>query len=150
MLPNRPQLLQPEDIDNESVGSSFIRHIVVPLDGSTLSETAVVPATELARATGAELVFTEVVKLPVYGMDMGGVGYGSVHYAEELDTRLMEENAGRYLQTFAKGAESAGLKARAVWFVLAIQSLQIVSEASAAEGSIIAMATHGAAVSNAG
>lgn len=136
-------ILQPEDITDESVGAGFVRHIVVPLDGSILSEQAVMPATELARATGAEIVFTEVVRLPVYGMDMGGVGYGSVHYAEDLDTKLQEENATRYLNGFVDNAESAGLKARAQVRV-GNPSIQIVAEAAANEGSIIVMATHGA------
>lgn len=136
-------VLQPEDITDESVGAGFVRHIVVPLDGSTLSETAVAPATGLAKATGAEIVFTEVVKLPVYGMDMGGVGYGSVHYAEELDTKLQEETATRYLQGFVEDAETAGIKARAQVRV-GNPSIQIVDEAAASEGSIVVMATHGA------
>ena len=136
-------ILQPEDITDEAVGAGFIRNIVVPLDGSTLSETAVAPATALAQAAGAELVFTEVVKLPGYGMDMGGVGYGSVHYAEELDTKLQEETATRYLQEFVENAESAGVKAHAQVRV-GNPSIQIVDEAAAAEGSVIVMATHGA------
>jgi nucleotide-binding universal stress UspA family protein len=136
-------ILQPEDITDEAVGTGFIQHVVVPLDGSTLSETAVAPATVLAQATGAELVFTEVVKLPVYGVDMGGVGYGSVHYAEVLDTKLQEEVAMRYLQGFVEDAETAGLKARAQVRV-GNPSIQIVDEAAATEGSVIVMATHGA------
>lgn len=135
-------ILQPEDLTDASLGSGFVQHIVVPLDGSTISESAVEPASELARATGAELVFTEVVKLPVYGMDMGGLGYGSVHYAEEMDTKLQEESAQRYLQRFVEDAETAGLKARAQVRV-GNPSIQIVDEA-AAEGSIVVMATHGA------
>lgn len=136
-------ILQPEDITDESVGAGFIRHIVVPLDGSVLSEQAVMPASELARATGAELVFTEVVRLPVYGVDMGGVGYGSVHYAEDLDTKLQEENAARYLNGFVENAESSGLKARAQVRV-GNPSIQIVNQAAEDEGSVIVMATHGA------
>jgi nucleotide-binding universal stress UspA family protein len=136
-------ILQPEDIDDASVGSGFIRHIIVPLDGSTLSEDAVGPATELARATGAEIVFTEVVQIPVYGMDMGGVGYGAVHYAEELDTKVQEDSAMEYLTGFIENAETAGIKARGKVRV-GNPSIQIVDEASESEGSIIVMATHGA------
>jgi len=135
-------ILQPEDLTDESLGSGFVRHIVVPLDGSTVSESAVAPASELASATGAELVFTEVVKIPAYGMEMGSLGYGAAHYAEELDTKVQEQDAARYLQGFVENAESAGLKARAQVRV-GNPSVQIVDEASA-EGSIVVMATHGA------
>ncbi|MGY8879302.1 MAG: universal stress protein [Dehalococcoidia bacterium] len=55
-------VLKPEDTSDESVGSGFVQHIVVPLDGSALSEEAIAPATALAQATGADLVFTEVVE----------------------------------------------------------------------------------------
>ncbi|MBN4064341.1 universal stress protein [Dehalococcoides mccartyi] len=136
-------ILQPEDLTDEGVGSGFVQHIVVPLDGSALSETAVGPATELARATGAELVFIEVVKIPIYGMDMGGVGYGAVYAAEQLDTKLEEQTAAKYLQGFVEDAETFGLKARAKVRV-GNPSLQIVDEAASTEGSIIVMATHGA------
>jgi nucleotide-binding universal stress UspA family protein len=136
-------ILQPEDITDESIGAGFIRHIVVPLDGSELSETAVGPATEIARATGAEIVFTEVVKLPIYGMDMGGVGFGAVHSAEAMDTQIQEEAAAEYLKAFVENAETAGIKARAEVRV-GNPSIQIVDEVAADEGSIIVMATHGA------
>ena len=76
-------------------------------------------------------------------MDMGGVGYGAVHYAEHLDTKLEEENATKYLQKFVENAEAAGLKARAQVHV-GNPSIQIVNEAASTEGSIIVMATHGA------
>ena len=41
-------ILQPENMSDESVGSGFVQHIVVPLDGSMLSEEAIAPATALA------------------------------------------------------------------------------------------------------
>jgi hypothetical protein len=41
-------ILQPENISDESVGSGFVQHIVVPLDGSMLSEEAIASATALA------------------------------------------------------------------------------------------------------
>jgi len=135
-------ILQPEDVEDGTVETGFIRRIVVPLDGSTLSEQAVVPAVALARATGAELVFTEVVRIPIYGMEMGGIGYGSVHYAEAFSTELQEEEAAKYLMAFVENAETAGLKAQAK-VRTGNPSIQIVDEA-AAPGSVIVMATHGA------
>ena len=135
-------ILQPEDVEDGTVETGFIRRIVVPLDGSTLSEQAVVPAVALARATCAELVFTEVVRIPIYGMEMGGIGYGSVHYAEAFSTELQEEEAAKYLMAFVENAETAGLKAQAK-VRTGNPSIQIVDEA-AAPGSVIVMATHGA------
>jgi len=135
-------VLQPEDLEDDSVGTGFIRRIVVPLDGSTLSEQAVAPAVALARVTGAELVFTEVVRIPTYGIEMGGLGYVSVHYAEAFSTELQEEEGARYLATFVENAETAGLKAQAQ-VSTGNPSIQIVDEATA-PGSVIVMATHGA------
>ncbi|MDA1279639.1 MAG: universal stress protein [Chloroflexi bacterium] len=137
-------ILQPEDIeDDEKVGSGYLRHIVVPLDGSSLSEMAVAPANAIATATGAEIIFTGVVRVPVYGIDMGGVGYGPVHYAEQLDTELLEKKMADYLQQFVENAESAGVTARSSVRV-GNPSIQIVEEAAAADGTIIVMATRGA------
>ena len=135
-------ILQPEELTDEAIGAGFIRNIIVPLDGSELSETAVPPALELARATGAELVFTEVVRLPVYGMDMGGVGYGAVQMAEDLDTKLEEEASAKYLAQCVANAETAGVKASAQVRV-GNPSVQLVDEALTREGSVIVMATHG-------
>ena len=135
-------ILQPEELGDDSVGTGFIRRIVVPLDESTLSEQAVAPAVVLARVTGAELVFTEVVRIPIYGVEMGGLGYGSVHYTEAFSTELQEEEAAKYLATFVENAETAGLKAQAK-VRTGNPSIQIVDEATA-PGSVIVMATHGA------
>jgi nucleotide-binding universal stress UspA family protein len=41
-------ILQPENMSDESVGSGLVQHIVVPLDGSMLSEEAIASATALA------------------------------------------------------------------------------------------------------
>jgi nucleotide-binding universal stress UspA family protein len=135
-------ILQPEELGDDSVGTGFIRRIVVPLDESTLSEQAVAPAVVLARVTGAELVFTEVVRIPIYGVEMGGLGYGSVHYTEAFSTELQEEEAAKYLATFVENAETAGLKAQAK-VRTGNPSIQIAYEAKA-PGSVIVMATHGA------
>ena len=75
-------------------------------------------------------------------MDMAGVGYGAAVYAEDLDTKILEESAAKYLQQFVDNAESAGLTAQAKVRV-GNPSIQIVNEAAETEGSIIVMATHG-------
>ena len=72
---------------------------------------------------------------------MAGVGYGAAVYAEDLDTKILEESSAKYLQQFVDNAE-AGLKAQAKVRV-GNQSIQIVNEAAKTEGSIILMATHG-------
>jgi nucleotide-binding universal stress UspA family protein len=75
-------------------------------------------------------------------MDMAGVGYGAAVYAEDIDTKILEESSAKYLQQFVDNAESAGLKAQAKVRV-GNPSIQIVNEAAETEGSIIVMATHG-------
>ena len=74
-------------------------------------------------------------------MDMAGVGYGAAVYAEDLDTKILEESSAKYLQQFVDNAE-AGLKAQAKVRV-GNPSIHIVNEAAKTEGSIILMATHG-------
>ncbi|MEX2159856.1 MAG: universal stress protein [Dehalococcoidia bacterium] len=58
-----------------------VRHILVPLDGSAQAEVALGPATELAKAFGAELVLAQVVQWP---------GSAYIAGAPELDFAQIE------------------------------------------------------------
>lgn len=119
------------------------KSVIVPLDGSELSESAVRPALEIARAAGADIVFTEIVQLPFYGVGVAGIEYGAGDYAGDFGIDARKKEISVYLQRFVENAESAGLKARAS-VRTGSPSRQIVEEASEAEGSIVVMGSHGA------
>ncbi|MBN4074269.1 universal stress protein, partial [bacterium AH-315-D21] len=58
--------LYPGELDSFGDGNGPPKCVVVPLDGSVLSESAIAPAIEIARKAGADIVFTETVRLLFY------------------------------------------------------------------------------------
>jgi nucleotide-binding universal stress UspA family protein len=128
------------DFDDTSAGPA---KVIVPLDGSALSESAVQPATEIARAAGAEIVFTEVLRLPFFGVGVAGIEYGAGDYAGDFGIDAQKQEIFEYLNRFVQEAEDGGLKASAN-VRTGSPSQQIVDEAAETENSIIVMGSHGA------
>jgi nucleotide-binding universal stress UspA family protein len=62
-----------------------IRRILVPLDGSPLSEAAVQPAVELAEACGAGLVLAEVLQWQAQAISFGVANVDAVQVMEQLE-----------------------------------------------------------------
>lgn len=135
--------LYPGELNSFGDDNGPPKRVVVPLDGSELSESAVRPALEIAGAAGADIVFTEIVQLPFYGVGVAGIEYGAGDYAGDFGIDARKKEISVYLQRFVENAESAGLKARAS-VRTGSPSRQIVEEASEAEGSIVVMGSHGA------
>lgn len=119
------------------------KHVIVPLDGSELSESAVEPAFEIADAAGAEVVFTETVRIPFYGIGVAGMEYASGDYAGDFGIDAQKQEVLGYLQGFVEKAEASGLVARAT-VRTGNASQQIGEVAAESEGSIIVMASRGA------
>jgi nucleotide-binding universal stress UspA family protein len=117
--------------------------VIVPLDGSGLSQTAVQPATEIAKAAGAEIVFIEVLRLPLLGVGVAGIEYGAGDYAGDLGIDSQKQEISQYLQRFVSEAEESGLKATAS-IRTGSPAQQIVEEAGETENSIVVMGSHGA------
>jgi nucleotide-binding universal stress UspA family protein len=117
--------------------------VVVPLDGSALSETAVQPATEIAKAAGAEIVFTEVLRLPMLGVGVAGIEYGAGDYAGDFGVDSQKQEISQYLQRFVSEAETSGISATTS-IRTGSPAQQIVEEASETENSIVVMGSHGA------
>ena len=116
--------------------------VIVPLGGSALSESVVKPAMEIAQASGAEIIFTEILRLPFFGVGVAGIEYGAGDYAGDFGIDAQKREITEYLQGFIDDAENAGLKASAN-VRSGSPSQQIVEEASEIDGSIIVMASHG-------
>ena len=119
------------------------KRVIVPLDGSALSESAVKPAVEIAKAAGAEIIFTEILRLPFFGVGVAGIEYGAGDYAGDFGIEAQKVEITEYLQGFVCDAEASGLKASAN-IRTGSPSQQIVEEASEIEGSIVVMGSHGA------
>ena len=134
--------LYPGEIHEFEKTSGGPERVIVPLDGSALSESAVKPAMEIAQASGAEIIFTEILRLPFFGVGVAGIEYGAGDYAGNFGIDAQKREITEYLQGFIDDAENAGLKASAN-VRSGSPSQQIVEEASEIDGSIIVMASHG-------
>ena len=89
-------------------GDAWPQTIIVPLDVSPLSETAVDPAIALAKATGTKLRFLRVTPRVYYPGLGGGIEYAgsSIFFGPEL-----RAEASQYLAPFVDRAVSAGVDA---------------------------------------
>ncbi len=119
------------------------KRVIVPPDGSTLSETAIQPAVEIAKAANAEIVFTEILRLPFFGVGVAGIEYGAGDYPGDYGIEVQKKEIPKYLQEFIDEAKMAGLNASAS-LRTGSPSQQIVEEASQIEDSIVVMGSHGA------
>ncbi len=133
-------LLPPSDLGRQAV---FVcRRLMVPLDGSEASETAVNPATHIGRACQAELLFVWVV--PTVQTISGERGAAAklmpTAAAALLDVEARE--ACRYLEEVASRVRAAGVAARTA--VERGEPVQVLLETAARQAvDLIVMATHG-------
>ena len=134
--------LYPGGIHEFEKTSDAPERVIVPLDGSTLSESSVKPAMEIAQASRAEIIFTEILRLPFFGVGVAGMEYGADDYAGDFRIDVQKKEISLYLQGFVDDAEVTGVKASAN-VRSGSPSQQIIEEASEIDGSIIVMASHG-------
>ena len=97
----------------------------------------------VADAAGAEVVFTETVRIPFYGIGVAGMEYGGGDYAGDFGIDAQKQQVLGYLQGFVEKAEASGLVARAT-VRTGNASQQIGEVAAESAGSIIVMASRGA------
>ncbi len=81
--------------------------IVVPLDGSEVSESVVPLASTLAAKMGAELLFVRVSNM-AYHSAMGDAG---IYYTSPVSYSRASDLAGEYLEPFVERARDAGVEA---------------------------------------
>ncbi len=113
--------------------------VIVPLDGSALSEAAVPVALEIAESCASDVVFLRAVRFPYYGVAGPGIEY----YAGEYGIAEQRREALDYLDKFVRQAEVMKLKARAI-AAIGSAAFRIVEEAESNDGVLIVMSTHGA------
>lgn len=112
--------------------------VVIPLDGSELSETAVPVGMAVAKACKAEVVFLRAVRFPYYGMTGPGVEYYG-DYGIEEQRQVAEE----YLTPFLEQATAEGLKAHARATV-GTPAARIIEETDGIPNALVVMSTNGA------
>ncbi len=112
--------------------------IVVPLDGSDRSASVAGLATDIALATGAEIVFFRVVQYPYYGVTAVDAAYFDTGYA--VSQQRVE--ADEYLRSFADEAEKKGVSAKSV-VVTGSPAGRLLEEAQSLSRPLIIMSTRG-------
>ncbi len=115
------------------------KHLLVPVDGSKLSDKAVTRAVELAKATNARITLVHVV--PEYPMQIYAEGVSVTMVSRRDFAKAMKEEAAKLLDRAAakvKGVEVNTLQAtgNAPWEA-------ILAGAKKAKADTIVMASHG-------
>jgi nucleotide-binding universal stress UspA family protein len=122
----------------EHVHEHAFQHMLIPLDGSPLSETAIEPSLGLARLMGADVTLLQAVEVPV-------IGYAPAAYAGGLDLELLEECrtlALGYLNSVANRLQESGLRVHTD-VVVGHPATAILEYGQQHAIDLFAMATHG-------
>jgi nucleotide-binding universal stress UspA family protein len=139
---NIPTLLvRPQRTEAVGPGVPFtLDHILIPLDGSELSERIIERALDLGSLTGARYTLMQVVTLAVSYPLLDSVLVAQPAPANEQQLRA---NAEAYLASIAQGLRARGFTVDTSVVVQTHCAPAILEEALANDVDLIAMATHG-------
>ena len=117
------------------------RHLLVPLDGSPLSDGAATAAIKLAGELGARITFFHAQP----GLSMALVGIGEPVDPRTVDalSRAAQQEADQILSRASRQAEAAGIEADSRSTVHAIPYEAIITAAEDCGADLIVMASHG-------
>ena len=119
----------------------MFKHILVPTDGSALSETAAQNAVALAKATGAHITAFHVA--PAYRMDLNDdqVPHDYLLPADYADR--MAEQSKQHLDSVQKIAEAAGVECRGQFAMSDFPARAIVKAIEQYGCDAVVMGSHG-------
>jgi nucleotide-binding universal stress UspA family protein len=125
----------------ETTAEPFLRRVLIPLDGSTDSESVLGPVVELGTAEGMEYTLLRAVPPPpALGWEVPG--YAAQAEADLLAERLRGE-AGEYLEGVARRLRAAGVRVRTRALVHPSAAGAILDAAAAGGFDLIALRTRG-------
>jgi nucleotide-binding universal stress UspA family protein len=116
----------------------MFKRILVPTDGSTLSDQAVATAIEFARAHGGELVAIAVAQ-PYPGMAAEAAVVMDMQTESQLVLQLAQEDADKVVQL----AQAAGVPCKTVTALSFVPHEEIIRAAEDNQCDVIFMASHG-------
>ncbi len=139
---DRPVLLvKPDEDDHPGLGvAAAFDSLLVPLDGSELSESALAHATEFGELFGSAYHLTRVVAYPV---DLASPYLPHTAQMNQAVLEEAKERAAEYLEAHAERMRKRGVRVTTSISVDAQAGHGILLEADAVECDGIAMATHG-------
>lgn len=135
-------LVRPQEEPADFAARPVLRQIVIPLDGSSLGEQILAPATELGRLMGSQYTLLHAVEpiiLPEYT-------YRSATIPTEWDRmalRKAEAESQSYLDGVANRLRASSLQVNTRVLTNRPAAVAIVEEAEAKSVDLIALATHG-------
>lgn len=134
-----PVLLVRDETDADRV---MPRRILVPLDGSRRSETALDYASRLARLSGGSVELVQVVP-PLVPLAIGGTPMAP-SLVPPTDDDLLRTSAAEYLESRAEWLRADGVEVSTRVVVDSSPARAIVETAEQAGVDLVAIATHGA------
>jgi nucleotide-binding universal stress UspA family protein len=142
-MADRPMLIMhPREQNGEGPGGKWPLNVIVPLDGSQLSETAVPMATAVARAAGAQVVFVRAMPQVTPQSVSGFTTASEIEYGTELEKERLGGEGHRYLDRFVQDAREAGITAEAQVYGGRAER-RIVELAGELPGALVVMTTSG-------
>jgi len=119
------------------------KHILVPTDGSALSDKAVEAAIKLASLLGANITaFHAMEPYPLQGA-YAAEACGVAELQPEIFAERSEEYAKRVLDAFKQAAAAANVECATNYAIARSPSHAIVEKARAEKCDLIVMASHG-------
>ena len=118
------------------------KHILVPTDGSALSDKAVEAALKLAKLSGAHVTaFHAVEPYPLQGA-YAAEASGVAELQPEIFAERSEEYAKRVLAAFAAAAAAANVQCSTAYATSRSASQAIIEKANQEKCDLIVMASH--------
>lgn len=119
----------------------MFKHILLPTDGSKLSNEAAEAGVRLAKALGARVtaLFAAPPATPIIYKAMLPVGYAS----PEEHKRMIEQAARSYLGAIEKAASAAGVRCETVTLTSDFPADAILATAKKRRCDLVFMASHG-------
>ncbi len=113
--------------------------ILVPLDGSPISEQVLTPVTSLAHSTGSSIVLVQVVPA---GRSIRGMAVHPFRRSTRQDSISQLEETSGYLRALAEELRSKGIEVT-IDVAHGAPAEEIVAMGTRHRASLIAMCTHG-------
>jgi nucleotide-binding universal stress UspA family protein len=119
----------------------MFKNILIPTDGSPLSQKAVVQGVALAKSVGAKVTafFAAPPATPIVYRDHLPVGYATPGEHEEM----IRKTAAKYLGVVERAAKKAGISCESVHVTSDYPEESILKVAQKKKCDLIVMATHG-------
>jgi nucleotide-binding universal stress UspA family protein len=119
----------------------MVKHILIPTDGSELSNRAVVAGVKLARVLGARVtgLFVAPAATPLVYRDLLPVGYAT----PQKNAAIIKRAAERHLEVIARAAKAAGVRCETVSLIDDFPADAILAQAKKRGCDLIFMASHG-------